>query len=189
MAHSNNSVITGKFKGSLGKEIVFRDWDGKTVVAKAPKRRQTDPSAKQAETQDKFLIASRYARSVVKREDKTLATAYAAVLRPRQNVYSRALEDYMSAPVVKSIGTRKYKGAAGDKIAVLAVDDFRVASLQVEIYAADGTLLEQGNAVQETDGLNWTYTTTQANSALAGSKITAIATDVPGNEGTLSVTL
>jgi hypothetical protein len=40
MAHSNNSVITGKFKGSPGKEIVFRDRAGKTVVAKAPKRRQ-----------------------------------------------------------------------------------------------------------------------------------------------------
>jgi hypothetical protein len=30
MAHSNNSVITGKLKGMLGKELVFRDW--KTVV-------------------------------------------------------------------------------------------------------------------------------------------------------------
>ena len=28
MAHSNNSVITGKLKGMLGKEIVFRDWAG-----------------------------------------------------------------------------------------------------------------------------------------------------------------
>jgi len=189
MAHSNNSVITGKLKGMLGKEIVFRDWAGKTVVAKAPKGRKGDPTAKQAVTQDKFLLASRYALSVIQRPDKTLATAYTAALKPRQNVYSRALADFMSAPVVKSIGTRKYKGAAGDKIAVLAVDDFRVASLQVEIYAANGTLLEQGNAVQEIDGLNWTYTATQANNPLTGSKIIAIATDVPGNEGTLSVTL
>ena len=39
MANSNNSVITGKLRGALGKELVFRDWEGKTVVAKAPKRR------------------------------------------------------------------------------------------------------------------------------------------------------
>ena len=40
MAHSNNSVITGKLKfGTIGKELVFRDWEGKTVVAKAPKAR------------------------------------------------------------------------------------------------------------------------------------------------------
>ena len=38
MANSNNSVITGKFRGSLGKELVFRDWDGKTVVAKPLKQ-------------------------------------------------------------------------------------------------------------------------------------------------------
>jgi hypothetical protein len=37
MAHANNSIITGKFKGSLGKELVFREWQGKTVVAKSPK--------------------------------------------------------------------------------------------------------------------------------------------------------
>ncbi|WP_315817657.1 hypothetical protein [Paraflavitalea speifideaquila] len=38
MAHANNSIVSGKFSGTLGKEIVFRDWDGKTVVAKAPKK-------------------------------------------------------------------------------------------------------------------------------------------------------
>jgi len=49
MAHSNNRVITGKsdsyrIKESPGKELVFRDREGKTVVAKAPKCRQGDPS-------------------------------------------------------------------------------------------------------------------------------------------------
>ena len=42
MANSNNSVITGKFRGALGKELVFREWEGKTVVAKAPKAREGD---------------------------------------------------------------------------------------------------------------------------------------------------
>jgi hypothetical protein len=186
---SNNSLTTGKLSGTLGKELVFRDWDGKTVVAKAPKKRKGDPTSQQAETQEKFLIASRYARSVIKRENKDLANAYAAVLRPRQNVYSRALEDFMSPPVVKSINTRTYKGAAGDLIVINALDDFRVASVRVEIYAANGTLLEEGNAEPSPDDIYWTYKATQANSPLAGSKIIAIATDVPRNEGTLEVTL
>ena len=64
MAHSNNSVITGKFRGSLGKEIVFRDWEGKTVVAKAPKARTGEPSDLQAQTQEKFLMASIYGKAV-----------------------------------------------------------------------------------------------------------------------------
>jgi hypothetical protein len=39
MAHSNNGIIAGKLRGTLGKELVFREWEGKTVVAKAPKKR------------------------------------------------------------------------------------------------------------------------------------------------------
>ena len=61
MAHADNNVITGKFKGSPGKQLVFREWEGKTVVAKSPKSRSGDPTVAQAETQEKFLIASRYA--------------------------------------------------------------------------------------------------------------------------------
>jgi hypothetical protein len=189
MAHSNNSLVTGKLSGTIGKELVFREWDGKTVVAKAPKKRKGGLTPQQAETQQKFLLASRYARAVVRSPDKRKAEAYAAVLKPRQNVYSRALEDFLTPPVVISINTRNYKGTVGDLIVVRAIDDFRVVNVRVEIYAANGTLLEAGNTVVNTEDLDWTYTATQANNPLAGSKIIAIATDVPGNEGMLEVTL
>jgi hypothetical protein len=189
MAHSNNSVITGKFKGSLGKELVFREWDGKTVVAKAPKARTTEPTADQQEIMDKFLIASRYGIAVTKGQDQTMAQAYARVLKPRQNVYSRAMEDFLTLPTVKTINTRNYKGVVGDKITIFAVDDFRVTSVQVEITAANGTIIETGNAVVNPSGIDWVFTATQANNLLAGTKIKAIATDVPGNEGMLEVTL
>ena len=82
MAHSNNSIITGKFKGSLGKELVFREWEGKTVVAKSPKSRTGDPTPAQAELQEKFLVASRYAKAVTQNPDQSLAQAYAMVLSP-----------------------------------------------------------------------------------------------------------
>ena len=189
MAHSTNSIVTGKFKGTLGKEIVFREWEGKTVVAKAPKSRDGEPTPAQAETQEKFLLASRYAKAVLNNQDPGMRDAYAAVLRPRQNVYSRAIEDFMSSPVVKHINTNKYTGVNGDTITVRAVDDFRVTGVMLEVYAADGTLLEKGNAVQNVNGIDWSYTATQANNLLPGSKIKAIATDVPGNEGTLEVIL
>ena len=98
----------------------------------------------------------------------------------------------MSPPIVKRIDTRHYKGAGGDRIVTRAVDDFRVTGVRVEIYATDGTLLEAGNAVQDLNGIDWTYTATRPNPApagLAGCKIKAIASDVPGNEGSLEVTL
>lgn len=189
MAHSNNSIITGKLRGLLGKEIVFREWQGKTIVAKAPRSRKGQPTPAQIETQEKFLVASRYARAIVQGQNQELADAYAAALRPRQNVYSRALTDAVSPPVVKTIKTHNYKGAAGDKIVVRAIDDFRVVSVMVELYAAGGALLETGAAEQSVNGLDWVYTATQVNNPVVGSKVIAIATDVPGNEGVLEVGL
>ncbi len=189
MAHSNNSVITGKFQGSLGKEIVFRNWNGKTVVAKAPGRRKGPPTADQVKTQESFLMGSRYAKVISSGANPELAEAYTAVLKPRQNLYSRALEDFMSAPKVVSINTRAYKGLIGDKIVVRAKDDFKVASVWVQIYAADGTLLEEGEAVVDIYDLDWTYSVTQNNSLLPGTVIKAMATDIPNNEGILEAVL
>ena len=189
MASSNTSIITGKLRGSLGKELVFREWEGKTIVAKAPKPRSGPPTAAQAEFQERFLIASRYAKAIMDSPDQSMANAYAHAVRPRQNLYSRALEDFLSPPVVKKIDAGKYKGAVGEKIFVRAIDDFRVTGVRVEIYAANGTLLEAGDAVVNLNGIDWTYTGMQALNLPAGSKIRAIATDVPNNEGTLELTL
>jgi hypothetical protein len=189
MAHAHNNIITGKLQGSLGKQLVFRDWEGKTIVAKSPKARRGSPSTAQAQIREKFLLASRYARFITKSADQSLAQGYASAVRPRQNVYSRALEDFLSSPVVTLIDTAQYQGGVGDRIVIRAHDDFRVTKLTVTIYAANGAVLETGRAGQNNNGLDWTYTALQANSLLAGSKIKAVATDVPGNEAVLELTL
>lgn len=189
MAYSNNSIIVGKLNGTLGKELVFRDWEGKTIVAKYPKRKKTDPTLPQAAVRERFLFGTRYAKAILTDPDTGMKEAYAAAVRPRQNVYTRALEDFMNPPVVSSINSRNYNGAVGDKIPVRAIDDFRIVSVRVEIYAADGTLLEAGEAQPDGRGIDWVYTAGQPNPLTAGSRIKAIATDVPGNEGILEVTL
>lgn len=189
MANSDNSIITGKFRGSLGKELVFREWEGKTVVAKSPKARSGEPTTAQALILEKFQYAARYAKAITKSADQSLAQAYASAVRPRQNVYARAVEDFMTSPTVKIIDTRHFKGVAGDKIVVRAIDDFRVTGVQVAIFAPNGSLLETGDAVQNLTDIDWTFTATQANNLPVGSKIKAIATDIPGNEGMLEVTL
>jgi hypothetical protein len=91
----------------------------------------------------------------MKGQDQGIRDAYTAALRPRQNLYCRAVEDFMSLPVVKIIGTSNYTGASGSRISVRALDDFRVTGVQVEIYAANGTLLEKGNAEQQLNGVDW----------------------------------
>lgn len=188
MAHSNQGIIAGKLRGMIGKELVFRNWEGKTIVAKAPKTRTGKAlTPAQEALQERFLLASRYAKSIL--QDQAMVEGYTAVLKPRQNVYSKAVTDFMSAPVVKQIKTQNYAGTVGEVIIVRALDDFRVTGVRVEIYAADGTLLEQGAAVAQPNGLDWGYTTTQANAAVVGCTVKATATDVPGNEGTLEVIL
>ncbi len=182
MAHASNSI-----RGSIGKELVFREWGGKIIVSKWPRARPEKPTPAQAATQEKFRMASKYAKAINSNADQSLAQAYASKLKPRQTIYSRALEDFMIPPVVQNIDTQNYTGAAAGKLVIRAVDDFRVKEVRVEIRLANGLLLEAGNALQHINGMDWTYTTTKPNNELAGTKIKVIATDVPDNEGILEV--
>ena len=187
MANANSSLITGRFRKMLGKELVFREWDGMTVVSKAPRSGKGRSSLAQQETRERFIMASRYACFVKNNPDQAMAKAYAAALRPRQNIYSRALEDYLKAPVVNDINVQAYSGAAGSRIQVNAVDDFRVAEVSVFIYTAGDRLLEKGFAAP--NGVFWDYTARQANNALAGTKILVVATDLAGNKGRREIIL
>jgi hypothetical protein len=183
MASANNSLVVGKLQGMIGKEIVFRDWEGKTVVAKAPRSPKGQPNANQLRIRESF----RYAKQVLKNPE--LAEAYRAVLKPRQSVLSRALQDFVTPPRVISFHTREYRGLVGNPILIRALDDFEVKEIYVEIYDAAGVLLEEGKA-QPVDGSDqWIYTATVANSQVAGSILKAIAVDLPGNEGSLEVVL
>jgi hypothetical protein len=184
-----NGIISGKFRGTLGKEVVFRKWKDMTIAAKVPDKRTTEPKPEELARRERFLLASRYAKSIINGGNPAMAAAYAAILKPRQNVYSRAVKDFMTPPKVTRFNTSLYKGTPGDSIIVRAVDDFRLTTVRVEVRSAAGTLLEAGLAEQNDNGLDWTYTAVQANNLLAGTKIKAIATDVPGNKGTLEITL
>lgn len=186
---NTHSIISSKLSGMLGEELVFRQWAGKTIVAKAPCKRPGRPTRAQAVIRDRFLMASRYAKAILSNPDPALADAYRAVLKPRQNLYTRALQDFISLPVVQQLDTRDYTGQPCSLVKVRAVDDFRVTEVWVEIYTVAGSLLESGLAKQQLSGLDWTYRAQKDNSLLTGSRIKATARDVPGNEGSLEVVL
>jgi hypothetical protein len=156
---------------------------------KISKARTGAPTAAQSEAQEKFQVASRYAKAVMANTDQSLAEGYQTALKPRQNLYARALEDFLTPPVVNMIETHNYHGVVGDTVMARATDDFRVTQVIVEIFAPDGSLLERGNAVLTFNGLDWKYTSTQANPVLAGTRIRATATDVPGNDSSLELIL
>ena len=53
--------------------------------------------------------------------------------------------------------------------------------VQVSIYNADGSLVEQGDAVQQENAIDWLYTAAVANEATDGDKIVVRASDKPGH--------
>ena len=88
---------------------------------------------------------------------------------------------------IQYFGEKNYTGAIGESIKVRAVDSVKVESLFLRIFAADDSLLEEGEATQLPNGLDWEYLTTQINPVLTGSRIQFSAKDIPGNTTLLEV--
>lgn len=145
------------------------------------------PTAAMMAVREKFKFGILYAKEVMK--DVAKKALYDAVRTPNQSAYILAVRDSYQAPVIKSITAPEYTGAIGEKITVRAVDDFKVASVKVSVYNADGDLIERGDAVVQQNQVDWDYTTTVVNAPVIGTKIIAVATDMPNNTTTFEETL
>jgi len=181
----DNYVTTGA-SGNVGNLWSFRQRAGRTVLAKQRGANSKPPTAKGLAIQSRFKTSVDYALNAMK--DPAIKAAYAAAAPRGVSAFNLALGDAAQSPVVNRIDSTKYHGAVGDTIEIDATDNFKVTGVVVTIDNAAGALIETGNAVM-LENENWQYTATVANAALAGSKITAVASDLPANTGTLSVTL
>ena len=187
MAQSKDNVLVKGFSGTIGRLLTFRQRAGKTIVGKLLKPSTAPPTVKATAVRTKFKSSTIYARAAAL--DPVTGPLYKALATGDISAYNVALADAFNAPEVFKLDASNYHGVVGNTITVQAKDDFKVVTVSVSIHDAAGSLVEQGNAVMQTDELNWMYTTTQANAALAGSKIKATATDLPGNTGELEITL
>jgi hypothetical protein len=178
MAQSTNNLVTQGLSGKLGNMLVFSQRAGKTVVGKVP-RKHAEPTAAQEAVQTKFQQAVVYARAATASTEGK--ASYGANAEEGVSAYNVAIADFFNAPDIAEIDISQYTGAAGSKIRVTVTDDFSVEKLAVSINNADGSLVEEGNAVKEADGIHWSYTATQTNPSLDGDKISVTATDKPGN--------
>jgi hypothetical protein len=179
MAESKNNVITHGLSGKFGDLVVFRQKAGKTLATKAPGERNTEPSPAQLAVRQRFQSASVYAKSV--NADPAAKEQYAAVAENGQTAYNVAFADFFRAPDILEIDLSAYNGQAGQPIRVKVTDDFKVKTVKIQIHNADGSLVEEGLALQTGDGPDWTYTTMAINASLSGDKITVMATDNPAN--------
>ena len=189
MAINKNNFFIEGISGTIAKQMTLRQSSGKTIIGKKSKGSSLPPTAEQIAVREKFEDAAYFALGVLNDPLKKAAYTEAAI-KLRMTAYALALKDAHSFPEVRRIVTTKYKGVVGDVITIRAKDVFTLDSVRVEIRSAANVLLEEGQAVAAGGtSKDWTYTATVANPAVAGTRVTVIATDMPGNETTREFTI
>ena len=186
MAKSNDNVVTHGLSGKIGDLLLFRQRFGKTVVGKIPIP-TGEPTEAQLAAKEKFRKGSMYATAVIHNSSKK--AVYDARAFEDVKAYNLALKDYIMAPVIELVDHQAYNGSIGSQVKVKATDDFKVNAVEVTILANDGSILEQGNANPGEDQSTWIYAATVLNNSLQGTRIQVKASDLPGNETRMEVTI
>ena len=106
---------------------------------------------------------------------------YAQKASAGQSAFNVAVADYFNAPDIQEIDVTAYTGQIGSTIRVRATDDFTVESVSVHIANGDGSLVEEGSAILQQNGLDWLFTATKLNDSLIGDRITVTVFDIPHN--------
>ena len=92
MAISNNNYVTDGLSGAVGKEFVFKRFNGKSIVSKYPDRSKVKYNKKQTRFQKIFAEASAFASDTI--NDPAKRAAYK--LGPEKSVYHAAIAAYMA---------------------------------------------------------------------------------------------
>ena len=186
MALINNNLLVRGASGNVGKQFVYRKRGNNTHIVKMPSiKKDATATTEQLEARERFASAVLYAQGAIASAD--LKREYEKKAPAGRTAYNMAFRDYLKAPAVKKIDVGNYNGTPGSTIVVHAKDDFRVVGVKVSIFNLEGVLLEEGSALLDpVKREQWVYTVTQANT---GAVIRAKATDLPGNEGMLEVSL
>jgi hypothetical protein len=162
----------------VGGMLVFRQTVMGTVIQSPPRVSGKASEAQRAQRR-KFQRAVLYAGAAV--SDPETAPVYAAKSGNGHTPRIVAIADYLHAPDIERIDVSGYHGQPGDVIRIEAIDDVAVREVKVVITGADGAPVEEGYAVAEATGYEWTYTATVVNDSLAGDRIEVYASDLPGN--------
>ena len=179
MAKIGDNIVTTGFSGKLGNLLVFRNRGGKTIVSKAPQKKEQEPSEVQEQHQLRFQEAILYAKAAI--ADPAQKEAYKASAEKGQSAYNVAVADFLNAPKINEINLSQYTGQPDSYIQVRAVDDFKVTEVSVTILNSDGSEVEHGMAELQPGSVWWKYTATTVNESLVGDKIIVRVSDIPGN--------
>jgi hypothetical protein len=187
MAISEDNIVVAGFTGTVGHLLTFKNRAGKTVVAKYLLPTTIPPTERLKSVRKNFASCIAYAKTAIK--NPAIKALYQAAAKGGQTAFNVATSDALNPPKLNNIFIDNYHGNPGESITILATDDFKVASVLLSIHLPNGELLEQGEASLPADSAEWIYMSAQPNPAPAGSTITAVATDLPGNTASLDITL
>jgi len=99
MAESKNNVITHGLSGKLGDLIVFRNRNGKTIVASKPGPRTGELSEAQKEHQKHFQEATIYGKAAL--TNPATKAGYEAVASDGETAYNVAVADFFTLQRLK----------------------------------------------------------------------------------------
>lgn len=185
MAKLERNIIFTGASGKLG-DIVFRQVNGKTIIAKRPRKTKVMSPAQERQ-RERFSQAVAYAREQT--SDPATRDEYARGINDcKPSAYNVAFADFMTAPKIHEVDTRAYAGKRGNPIRIKATDDFKVISVEVKIINAAGAQVECGHAWQRSKS-QWHYNAQQENPILPGTRIIVTALDKPRNEATMQKVL
>jgi hypothetical protein len=178
MAKSKDNIATQGLSGRVA-QFVFKQWFGRTVVGKPYKASTKEPKESVKQHRLKFKQAILYAKTVL--TDAVKKAFYESKAEPGQTAFNMACADFFSMPEIGEIDTSGYSGSIGSRIVVPVTEDLGVLSVDVRIANDDGSLVEEGAAIMEANGVNWVYTATVLNNSISGDVITVTAKDRAGN--------
>jgi len=102
MSIFKDNIITAGLSGMLGKQIVFRQWKGATIIAKAPvTNRSLIKSEAYERSKQRFREANEYAKKVM--NDPVLKQMYKSKCKVRQNAYNKAVQDFLTTQDIREI--------------------------------------------------------------------------------------
>lgn len=180
MAISQNLVTKG-LTGSVGKTLVFKTVNGKTIVSASPVKGSKEPSEKQLEQRKRFKLASLYAARVIANSELLLEYTEAAQRKGITNVRSLIMADYFHAPEIMDY---EISTTPTDSLNCVVADLVRVKSVTMKIMTPDGEVLESGNATMSVDLQTWSFLISDVAHLQNPFSIEISATDLAGNVST-----
>ena len=167
--------------------LIYRTVRGKVVAARKPDMSNVVYTESQIAHRKRFKQATVYGKSVMANEE--VRPLYEAAAKEKNiPVFAITIADFFNAPEIHNVDVTNYHGSAGDKISILASDDFGVASVHVTLKDGMGNPIESGEAIESVQGSGqWIYTVTTT----SGSTVTAqvVAMDRPGGTAVKTVNL